>query len=95
MIGLVAICQLVSGAGNGIEIVASETIFQRHVPRHLLGRVYGLTSTAVAIGAGIAMALGGFLVDATSPRVAFVVAGAGGLIVFAAAAPSLLRSRSA
>jgi MFS family permease len=94
-IGLVALAQLASGSGNGIEIVASETIFQQHVPRHLLGRVYGLTATAAAVGSGIAMALGGFLVDATSPRVALIVAGAGGLLVTAIAAPALLRARSA
>jgi MFS family permease len=92
-LGLVALAQLASGGGNGIEIVASETIFQQRVPRHLLGRVYGLTSTAVAVGSGLAMALGGFLVDATSPRVAFLVAGAGGLLVTACAAPALLRAR--
>ena len=92
-IALVALAQFASGGGNGIEIVASETIFQQHVPRHLLGRVYGLTATAVAVGSGIAMALGGFLVDATSPRVAFLVAGAGGLLVTAVAAPALLRAR--
>ncbi len=92
---LVAAIQLIYGSGNGIEIVASDTIFQQGVPRELLGRVYGLTATAVAIGSGIAMALGGFLVDATSPRVAFLVAGAGGLLVTACAAPALLRARSA
>jgi len=92
-IALVALAQFAAGGGNGIEIVASETIFQQHVPRHLLGRVYGLTATAVALGSGIAMALGGFLVDATSPRVAFLVAGAGGLLVTAVAAPALLRAR--
>jgi MFS family permease len=81
-LGLVAIAQFASGAGNGVEIVASETIFQQHVPRHLLGRVYGLTSTAVAL-----------LVDATSPRVAFLVAGAGGLLVTTCAALALLRTR--
>ena len=90
---LVGMAQLLSGSGNGVEIVASETIFQRHVPRHLLGRVYGLTSTAVAIGSGIAMIGGGLLVDAASPRVAFLVAGIGGLLVTAAAAPALLRAR--
>jgi MFS family permease len=90
---LVALAQLAAGGGNGIEIVASETIFQQHVPRHLLGRVYGLTSTAVAVGSGIAMVAGGLLVDAASPRVAFLVAGAGGLLVTLMAAPALLRAR--
>jgi MFS family permease len=89
---VVAAIQLVSGSGNGIEIVAGDTAFQQGVPRHLLGRVYGLTATAVAVGSGVAMALGGFLVDATSPRVAFLVSGAGALLVIAIAAPVLLRA---
>src|SRR6201747_1604130 len=90
---LAAAIQLVCGGGNGIEIVAGDTAFPQGVPRHLLGRVYGLTSTAVGIGTGIAMVLGGFLVDATSPRIAFLVAGVGGLLVTAIAAPTLLRAR--
>jgi MFS family permease len=95
VIAVVALMQLVSGAGNGIEIVSSDTIFQQGVPHSMIGRLYGLSTTAVAVGSGIAMALGGFLVDAASPRVAFLVAGTGGLLVAAAAAPALLRDRSA
>ncbi len=94
VLAFVALTQFLSGAGNAVEIVASDTIFQQDVPRHLVGRLYGLSSAAVAVGSGIAMALGGLLVDATSPRVAFVVAGAGGLLVAAGAAPALLRQRS-
>jgi MFS family permease len=93
VIALVALTQLVSGAGNGIEIVSSDTIFQQNVPRSMIGRLYGFSSSAVAIGSGVAMGLGGFLVDATSPRFAFVVAGVGGLFVAACAAPALLRAR--
>lgn len=85
--------QLVSGAGNGLEIVASETILHQRVPRRMLGRVAGLTSTAAACGTAISMALGGFLVDATTPRVALVVAGAAGLAAALLAAPVLLRAR--
>jgi MFS family permease len=92
-IAVVALFQLVSGSGNGIEIVASETILHQRVPRRMLGSVYGLTSTATAAGTAIAMALGGVLVDTTSPRTAFIVAGAGGLLVAACAAPALLRAR--
>jgi MFS family permease len=93
VIALVAMTQLLSGAGNGVEIVSSDTIYQQDIPRSLIGRLYGFSSTAVAVGSGIAMGLGGLLVDATSPRFAFVVAGAGGLLVAAVAAPALLRAR--
>lgn len=91
-IAVVAAVQLVAGAGNGLDIVASETILHRRVPRRMLGRVAGLLSSATACGMAISMGLGGFLVDATSPRVAFLVAGAGALAGLAATAPALLRA---
>jgi MFS family permease len=92
LLAVVAAFQLVAGAGNGTEIVAGDTIYQRHVPRHLRARVYGLSSTAIAIGSGLAMALGGLLIEVSSPRTAFIVAGIGGLVVAAIAAPALLRA---
>ena len=47
----------------------------------MLGRVFGVTSTAAFIGGGIAYAVGGVLLDATSPRFVFVLAGVGVLAV--------------
>jgi MFS family permease len=94
-IAAVAAVQIVAGCGNGVEIVAGDTIYQQRVPRRLLGRVYGLTSTAAALGTAISVALGGVLIEVASPRAAFVVAGMGGLVVAACAAPALLRARSA
>ena len=49
----------------------------------MIGRVYGFTSTATSLGLGIALAVGGLVVDATSPRTAFLIAAAG-----AASSPS-------
>jgi hypothetical protein len=43
----------------------------------MLGRVFGLTKTAAFLGAGLAYAIGGVLVDVMSPRAVFVVASAG------------------
>jgi predicted MFS family arabinose efflux permease len=91
-IAVLALAQLISGSGNGIDIVASETILHRQVPRRMLGRVAGVLSTAIAAGMAISMALGGLLVDATSPRVAFLVAAAGGGVITLAAAPVLVRA---
>ena len=61
------------------------------MPRGLIGRVYGFTSSATSLGLGVAMAFGGLLVDATSPRTAFLIAAAGGLLVTLGVAPTLLR----
>ncbi|HEY2052779.1 MAG TPA: MFS transporter [Solirubrobacterales bacterium] len=93
-LGVLAPIQAVAGSGNGIEIVAGETIIQQQVPRGLIGRVYGFTSSATSLGIGIAMAGGGFLVDATSPRATFLIAAAGSLIVTLAIAPTMLRAPS-
>jgi MFS family permease len=71
------IAQAIGGAGNGAGNVASDTLIQRSVPRDMLGRVFGVTSTAAFVGGGIAYAAGGPLLDATSPRFVFVAAAAG------------------
>jgi MFS family permease len=93
-VGVLAPIETTAGAGNGIEIVASETLIQQQVPRGLIGRVYGFTSSATSLGIGIATAGGGLLVDATSPRASFLIAGAGGLLVTLAIAPTMLRARA-
>jgi MFS family permease len=84
--------QVVAGSGNGIEVIANETIIQQQVPRGMVGRVYGFTSSATSFGLGVAMALGGLLVDATSPRTTFLIASLGGFLVTLAVAPTLLRA---
>jgi MFS family permease len=94
-LAVLAPVQAVAGSGNGIEIVASETIIQQQVPRGLIGRVYGFTSSATSLGLGVAMAFGGILVDATSPRTTFLIAAAGGLVVTLGVAPTLLRAPAA
>ena len=57
--------------------MASDTLIQRSVPREMLGRVFGVTSTGAFVGGGVAYAAGGPLLDATSPRFVFLVAAAG------------------
>jgi predicted MFS family arabinose efflux permease len=91
-IAAVVVAQLVSGSGNGIDIVATETVLHQQVPRRMLGRVAGLLATATSAGMAISMGLGGVIVDATSPRAAFLIAAAGGAVVMVAAAPVLLRA---
>lgn len=91
-LAVLAPIQAIAGSGNGIEIVASETLIQQRVPRGLIGRVYGFTSSLTSLGIGIALAGGGLLVDATSSRTAFLIAAAGGLLVTLAIAPTMLRA---
>jgi hypothetical protein len=59
----------------------------------MLGRVFGVTSTAAFVGGGIAYAAGGPLLDATSPRFVFVLAGVGVIAVVGLAAVMLPAER--
>jgi MFS family permease len=86
--------QALAGIGNGIDNVAQITLLQQIVPAPMQGRVYGVVSTAAFAGAGIASLVGGVLLDLTSPRLVFVVAGAGLIAVCALAAPTLRSSRA-
>jgi predicted MFS family arabinose efflux permease len=71
--------QLIRGSGIALLDSSLRTLLQRNVPREVLGRVianmYGGVSVAAAVGSAIA----GPLLDATSPRVMFVIIGGGGL----------------
>jgi MFS family permease len=80
-IAVAALAQAVAGAGNAVEVVATDTLVQGTVPREMLGRVFGLVGTAPFAGHTLAFAAGGFLVDATSPRAVFLIAGLGVLLV--------------
>jgi MFS family permease len=81
LIALVAVAQAIAGAGNAVDVVAMDTLVQQAVPRHMLGRVFGLVGTAAPLGHSLAFAAGGFLVEATTPRIVFLIAGLGVLLV--------------
>jgi MFS family permease len=80
-LGIAVAVQALAGVGNAADNVASDTLLQRSVPAAMLGRVFGLANTAVFVGAGLAYAAGGWLLEATSPRVVFTIAGAGVLAI--------------
>jgi MFS family permease len=81
LIVLVAVGQAIAGVGNAVEVVAMDTLVQQSVPREMLGRVFGLVGTAAPAGHALAFAAGGFLIDWTSPRIVFLIAGFGVLLV--------------
>jgi len=81
--------QAVRGVGLSAIDVASNTLFQRRVPPHLLARAFGNLYGAVGVAAGVSYLLGALLLDVTTPRTTFVVAGAGGLLATAATALAL------
>jgi len=83
LIAVAALAQAMGGFGNGLENIAADTLIQQAVPREMLGRVFGLVSTAAFGGSTLAYAAGGPLLDLTSPRAVFLIAGTGILVVTA------------
>ena len=69
--------QLIGGAANGMDVAAQTTITQQRTPVSMLGRMSGAMNSAVAVGFLVAYLGGGALVEATSPRTAFLVAAVG------------------
>jgi MFS family permease len=81
--------QALAGSGNAAEVVATDTIVQRVVPRPMLGRVFGVTATAAQTGSAIAYLAAGPLLGMLSPRAVFVAAGVGVLGSLAVLVPPL------
>ncbi|GAA5144339.1 MFS transporter [Pseudonocardia eucalypti] len=71
--------QAVRGLGIAAMDVAATTMLQRFVPERLQGRVFGAFYGGIGVAAGLSYLGGGLLLDATSPRTTFLVAGAVGL----------------
>jgi MFS family permease len=94
LIALVAVGQAIAGVGNAVEVVAMDTLVQQAVPRQMLGRVFGLVGTAAPAGHTLAFAAGGFLVDFTTPRIVFLIAGLGVLLVLIPVMLVLRRERA-
>jgi MFS family permease len=94
LIAVVAVGQAIAGVGNAVEVVAMDTLVQRSVPREMLGRVFGLVGTAAPAGHTLAFAGGGFLVDLFGPKIVFLIAGLGVLLVLIPIMLVLRRERS-
>ena len=78
--------QVVRGLGIAAIDVGHNTLIQRIVPVGVLGRAFGNFAGAIGVAAGLSYIFGGLLLDATSPRVTLIAAGAGGLAAAALAA---------
>jgi len=85
------VVQAVRGLGIAALDVAATTLLQRIVPARLLGRVFGSLYGGIGVAAAFAYLAGGLLLDRTGPRVAFVAAGAAGLLATGATALALRR----
>jgi MFS family permease len=86
------VMQIIRGVGISAMDVATNTLIQRLVPPTMLGRVFGNLYGAIGIAAGLSYVLGGLLLDLTSPRPTFIIAGTGGLLATLATALVLRRA---
>ncbi len=69
------------GAGNGVQWVAMVSAVQELTTASMQARVLGTLESAVSATPGIGFLLGGLIASQWSPRAAFVVAGAGVMII--------------
>ncbi len=76
-IALACAASVVGGTGNGLQWVSVLTAVQEALPEELQARVVGLLESAAAAAPGIGFLLGGLLTAVWSPRLAYLVAGAG------------------
>lgn len=79
------------GAGNGVQWVAVVTALQEATEDRFQARIAGLLESVLAGAPGIGFLLGGIITALLSPRVAFLSAGVGVLVVLAIGAAAVRR----
>jgi MFS family permease len=77
---------IVGGAGNGVQWIAVMTALQESTPPEYQARVSGLLESIGAAMPGVGFFAGGVIVELTSPRTAYTIAGAGVIALVLAAA---------
>jgi predicted MFS family arabinose efflux permease len=77
---------VVGGAGNGVQWVAVMTALQESTPPEYQARVSGLMESIGAAMPGVGFLIGGVIVELSSPRTAYTVAGIGVMALVVAAA---------
>jgi MFS family permease len=79
-VAVAVVTQMVRGSGIALIEANARTLVQRTAPREALGRVFANLYGGVAVAAALSYAIGGPLLDATSPRLMFVLLGGFGLV---------------
>jgi predicted MFS family arabinose efflux permease len=77
---------VVGGAGNGVQWVSAMTALQESTPPEYQARVSGLMESIGAAMPGVGFLIGGVIVELSSPRTAYTVAGIGVIVLVVAAA---------
>lgn len=89
VLALVMLGQVVAGASNTLDVVATDTLVQQLVADRMRGRVFGSIATAAQAGSALAYVAAAPLVAVAGARCAFLVAGGGMLIGLLAFIPLL------
>jgi MFS family permease len=84
---------VIGGIGNGTQWASVETMLHQLVAEEFRARTAAVLEALAAIAPGAGIVLGGALTALLSPRAAYLAAGAG-LLVLIAAAPRVTRARS-
>ena len=66
----------IAGVCNGMDNVATDALLQKRVPGKFLGRVYSVVFLGRSGGEVLALAIGGFIVDAIGPQDIYLLAAA-------------------
>ncbi|HET8815487.1 MAG TPA: MFS transporter [Solirubrobacterales bacterium] len=88
-LAVACLASLVGGAGNGIQWVAAISAVQELTAESMQARVMSVLESIGAAMPGIGFVLGGVIAAVASPRIAFLVAGAGVISIVAVMAPLL------
>jgi MFS family permease len=86
---LACVASVIGGTGNGVQWVSVLTAVQEALPDRLQARVSGLLESVGAAAPGLGFLVGGTLTALWSPRLAYLVAGVGVVIVALAMARRL------
>jgi MFS family permease len=88
-LALACAASVVGGAGNGIQWVAMISAVQELTAEAMQARVMSVLESIGAAMPGVGFALGGIVAALVSPRMTFLVAGAGVLVIVSVMAPLL------
>lgn len=91
---MAVVLRIIGSVGNGVENVAVDTALQEEVERPMLGRVFGIVYGGAFLAEGLGTGFGTLLLEFTSPRATFVIAGCASLDVIPLAWRLLQRCES-
>jgi MFS family permease len=91
-LALACVASIVGGGGNGVQWVSTISAVQELTVEGMQARVMSVLESIGAAMPGIGFALGGAIASVASPRITFLVAGAGVFGIVALVAPALGRN---